>query len=154
MTTTVSPLTARTISTQSTRRSVSSPTPLWRVGLVGGVAAAAATTVVALAARAVDIPMMAAPNAATAAKTIPTTGYAMGTLMCTAIGTVLAIALARWTPRPAQLFVAATIALTVVSFAGPITTSNATTATRLVLALTHVVAAAIVIPALARRLAP
>jgi hypothetical protein len=43
--------------------------------------------------------------------------------------------------------------LTVVSFAGPITTGYATTATRLVLELTHVVAAAIVIPALAWRLA-
>lgn len=108
---------------------------------------------VALAAKAVDIPMMAAPSAATAAKSIPMTGYAMGTLMCTAIGIVLAIALARWTRRPAQIFVAATVALTLISFAGPITTSNATTATRLVLASTHVAAATIVIPALARRLA-
>ena len=46
-----------------------------------------------------------------------------------------------------------TTALTVVSFAGPITTGHATTATRLVLALTHVAAAAIVIPMLAARVA-
>jgi len=40
----------------------------------------------------------------------------------------------------------------VLSFSGVITTGHATTATRLVLARTHVVAAAIVIPSLAARL--
>jgi hypothetical protein len=49
---------------------------------------------------------------------------------------------ARWTRHPAQVFVAVTAALTLISFASPITTSNATTSP-----------GAIVIPALARSLA-
>lgn len=127
--------------------------PVWRVGAVAGLAAAVATTAVAVVAKAIDIPMKAAPQNAAAGRAIPLGGYAMGTLMCTALGTVLAIVLAWRAKRPARMFVVITAVLTVLSFAGPITTGHATTATRLVLSLTHVVAAAIVIPALASRLA-
>jgi hypothetical protein len=128
------------------------PGPIVLAGAVSGLAAAAATTAVALGAKAIDIPMMAAPQTATAAEAIPLYGFAQGTITATVIGTLLALALARWARRPAATFVAITVVLTVVSFAGPITTGFATTATRVVLALTHVVAAAIVIPAIARRL--
>ena len=69
-----------------------------------------------------------------------------------AVGVVLALALRRWAKRPAHTFTVTTIALTVLSFFGPVTTGHTTMATRLVLALTHVVAAAIVIPAMARTL--
>jgi hypothetical protein len=96
--------------------------------------------------------MRAAPQTADAGRPIPISGYATGTLLCTAIGTVLAIALLRLARRPARTFVVVTTLLTLASFRGPITTGHATTATRLVLASTHVVAAAVVIPALGRRL--
>jgi len=66
---------------------------------------------------------------------------------------LLAVVLIRLARRPAPIFVAVTTVLTVLSFAWPITTGHATTATRLVLALTHVVAAVFVIPPLSRRLA-
>ena len=85
-------------------------------------------------------------------RAIPLSGYALSTVMCTAVGVLLAVALLRWSKRPAATFVGATAVLTVLSFAGPVTTGHATTATRLVLALTHVVAAAIVIPAIAASL--
>ena len=45
------------------------------------------------------------------------------------------------------------VALTAPSMGLPITTHQATTATRLVLGLTHVAAAAIIIPAIAHQLA-
>jgi hypothetical protein len=125
---------------------------LVRDGAVAGVVAAAATTAVALGARALGVPMMAAPQTAAAGEPLPMTGFALTTIMCTAIGVVLAVALARWARRPAAVFVPVTVALTLLSFAGPLTTGFATPATRIVLALTHVVAAAIVIPAIARRL--
>jgi hypothetical protein len=134
-------------------RSGSATTPVWRVGAVAAVAAAVATTVVALTAKAIDIPMKAAASEASVAKAIPLSGFALGTLLATAIGTILAVILARRAQRPVRLFVVITSVLTLASFFGPITTSHATTATRLVLAFTHVVAAAIVIPALSRRLA-
>jgi len=103
--------------------------PVWLVGAVSGVAAALATTAVALGAKALDVPMKAAPRTEEVGRAIPLSGYAMGTLLCTAIGTVLAIALARLARRPATIFLVATIVLTVASFAGPITTGHATTAT-------------------------
>lgn len=125
--------------------------PVWRVGALSGVAAALATTAVAVAAKAADVPMLAAPQTEDAGRAIPMSGFATGTLMATAIGTSLAVILARRVKRPAATFVVVTVVLTVVSFAGPLTTGHATTATRVVLELTHVVAAAIVIPVLARR---
>jgi hypothetical protein len=126
---------------------------LVRVGVVAGVLGAAAATAVAVIAKAAGVPMLAAPHGAAAGKDIPLWGFATGTLMATAVGIVLAAVIARWVKRPAGTFVAVTTALAVVSFAGPITTGHATTATRLVLALTHVAAAAIVIPMLAARVA-
>jgi hypothetical protein len=127
--------------------------PVWQVGAAAALVAAAATTLVALAAIAVDVPMKAAPRTAEVGRALPVSGFALSTIMCTAIGTVIAIALYRWAKRPARTFVAVTAVLTVASFAGPLTTGYATTATRLVLELTHVVAAAIVIPVMAKRLA-
>jgi hypothetical protein len=148
MTATLNPVTVPQAEAQGTRT-----TPLWRIGAGAGVVAAVATTAVAIAAKAIDIPMKAAPRTEEFGRAIPLNGFAVSTLMCTAVGTLLAIALYRYAKRPARTFLAATVVLTIASFAGPITTGYATTATRLVLALTHVVAAAIVIPALHARLA-
>lgn len=149
MTTTMTPT-----PTATPTHSDSVTTPVWRVGVLAGVAASVAVTAVAIAAKAIDIPMMAAPRSADVGQDIPLYGYAMGTLMSTAIGTLLAVVLAWKAKRPVPVFVVITTVLTLISFGGPVTTGHATTATRVVLALTHVVAAAIVIPALARSLAP
>jgi hypothetical protein len=124
---------------------------LW-AGLISGVLAAVAATVVAVVAEAAGVPMMAAPASASAGEHIPLAAYAISTLPSAAIGVLLALAFARWAPRPAATFVVVTVVLTILSFALPATTSFATTGTRLVLALTHIVAAAIIIPALARTL--
>jgi hypothetical protein len=59
--------------------------------------------------------------------------------------------LSRRANQPRRTFVRTTIALTLVSIV-PDVLADAHTSTRLTLALTHVVAAAIVIPALASRL--
>jgi hypothetical protein len=127
--------------------------PVWLVGVVAAVVAAVATTLVVLVALGAGVPMQAAPSTAAAGEDIPISAFAMLTVIFTAVGTIVAMALARWAKRPAPIFLIVTIVLTIVSFAGPATTSYATTATRLVLDLTHIVAAAIVIPALTLRLA-
>jgi hypothetical protein len=139
---------------QSTSRSAArSVAPkLFRAGAIAGVVAAVATTVGATAAKAMGVPMMAAPQTAAAGEPLPVELFAVSTLANTVVGVLLALAAVRWVRRPAVTFVVVTVVLTLISFAGPVTTGHATTATRLVLALTHVVAAAIVIPALARRL--
>ena len=120
-------------------------TPLWRTGARAGVIAALATTVVAAAALAADVPL------AIDGEQIPLAGFVQMTLLGAAIGVVLAKALARWVAKPQRTFTVATVALTVLSVV-PDLALSATAATKLVLIATHVVAAAFVIPALAARL--
>jgi hypothetical protein len=97
--------------------------------------------------------MQAAASADEAAQDIPLWAYAQATVASAVVGTLLALALNRYARRPARMFVVVTTLLTVVSFVGPTMAERATTATRVVLELTHVVAAVIVIPPLAARLA-
>jgi hypothetical protein len=119
--------------------------PLWRVGARAGVLAAVATTAVAMAAQAADVPIEVG------GESIPLPGFAQVTLVCVAIGVLIAMGLSRWAARPQRTFVAVTGALTAASLL-PDLAADATTATRLVLMTTHLVAAAIVIPMVARRL--
>ncbi len=124
--------------TRSSRRLV-------RTGAVSGLVAAAATTAAAAIARAVDIPLTVS------AKTIPVLGFAQLTALGAVIGTILATVLARRARNPQRTFVVTTVALTALSIV-PDVIAAATVATRSTLGLTHVIAAAIVIPALASRL--
>src|SRR6266851_4971545 len=64
------------------------------------------------------------------------------------LAAALVAACRRWTRRPRSYFVALAIAGLIASFALPIT-SDASTATKVVLAISHVVAAIIIVPALA-----
>jgi hypothetical protein len=127
-------------------------TPIWRVGAVAAVAAAIATELFVVVAKALDIPMETAGWTTEPAQEIPAGGFAMMTVLWTAVGTVLAVVLARRAKQPARTFVVTTVVLTVLSLVSPLTANDTTTATIVVLCLSHVVAAAVVIPALARRL--
>jgi len=118
---------------------------LWMTGAGAGLVASGATVAVAAVARSADVSL------AVGGETIPLVGFAQVTFVAAIIGTVLAAVLARRASRPAHTFVVTTMALTALSIV-PDVLADAQTATRLVLALTHVVAAAIVIPALASRL--
>ncbi|MGQ0804356.1 MAG: DUF6069 family protein [Actinomycetota bacterium] len=129
----------------SSSRPTTTSSPVWRVGAVASVAATVATVVFALCAKAIDIPLEID------GEQIPVSGFAMVTLFWSVVGTGLAMALARWAKRPARTFVVTTVVLTLVSFV-PVATADATTATQVALALSHVLAAGIVIPTLALRL--
>jgi hypothetical protein len=83
---------------------------------------------------------------------IPVPGFAVLTVVFSVVGLLLALVLARVARRPRTAFVRTTIALTVLSLV-PDLLADAATATKLLLMLTHVVAAAIVVPTVARRLA-
>lgn len=122
-------------------------TPLWRTGALAGVVAAVATTAVAAFALAADVPLEVD------GEEIPLAGFAQMTLLGAAIGLLLAKAFARWAAKPQRTFVATTVVLTAISIV-PDLTIPATAATKLTLIATHLVAAAIVIPAVARRLEP
>jgi hypothetical protein len=127
-------------------RSITTRMPVWRVGALASVVAAVATVVWALFAKAIDIPLEVDDEE------IPVLGFGFLTLLWAVVGTALAIAFARWVKHPARTFVVTTVALTMLSFV-PVVTADADTATQVALALSHVLAAAIVIPSLGFRLA-
>jgi hypothetical protein len=118
---------------------------LWVAGLVSGAVAGVATTVVAAVARAADVPL------AIDGEQIPLFGFAQLTIMGAVIGAVLAVSFNKWARRPQRTFVVTTVALTALSLV-PDVMADATTGSKLVLMLTHLVAAAIVVPTLAKRL--
>jgi amino acid transporter len=126
--------------------------PLLRAGAVSGVAAAVATEVVAAVARASDVSMQAGSVGADSSEPIPVFGFAFATLLWTAVGIGMAAAMGRWAKHPARTFTITTVALTIVSLVPPALAGATTTGTKLILALTHVVAALIVVPVLRREL--
>jgi hypothetical protein len=126
--------------------------PVWLVGVAATVVGAVATALVAVVAKAADVPLEIAASDGDL-EAIPAAGFATMVLAAGAVGTLIALALSRWAKRPARTFLVVTVALTVASFASPLIAEDATTATRLVLELTHVVAAALIIPPIAYRLA-
>jgi hypothetical protein len=114
-------------------------------GAVATVVAAAATALVATAGQAVGIStdMSGAP--------IPASGFAVMTVIFAVVGLAIATALRRFARHPRTAWIRTTVALTALSFV-PDVLADAAGSTKVLLVLTHVVAAAIVIPAVARRL--
>jgi uncharacterized protein DUF6069 len=119
--------------------------PLVVAGLIAAAIAAAATTAVAAAGQFAGISL------AVGGAPIPVAGFAVLTAAFSVVGLVLALVLARTVRLPRPAFVRTTVALTALSLV-PDVLADAATATKVLLMLTHVVAAAIVIPAIARRL--
>jgi Family of unknown function (DUF6069) len=119
--------------------------PLWRAGALAVVSAAVGAVAVALGAKAIDIPLVVDGDE------IPVPGFALITLFWSAVGVGMAYAFARWARRPTLTFVLTTVVLTALSIV-PVVTADAETATQVTLALSHVAAAAIVIPTLAFQL--
>jgi hypothetical protein len=119
--------------------------PLVLTGVVAAAVASVATSAVAAAGQAagISLDVSGAP--------IPISGFAMLTAIFSLVGLVLAVVLARFARRPRTAFIRTTVVLTVLSLV-PDVLADATTGTMMLLMLTHLVAAAIVIPAIARRL--
>jgi hypothetical protein len=84
-------------------------------------------------------------------ETIPVPGFAVVTGFFSVAGTVIALALLRWGARPAERFVRTAVTLTVVSLVAPLV-SGAAALTIVALMGLHLVAAAVMIPALTRSL--
>jgi hypothetical protein len=147
MTATVTPTVPTTSvpPTTSAERSAASPS-LWRTGLVAGVSAAAATVAVAAIAHALDVSLETAPGEA-----IPIVGFGQLTLFFSAIGVLIARTIGRHARQPRSTFITTTMVLTALSVVPDVILST-DAATKVTLVLTHLVAAAIVIPALSSRL--
>lgn len=119
--------------------------PLVRTGLVATVAASAATTVVAAVGHAAGISLNIGDEA------IPLFGFPQLTAIFSLIGLALAVVLARRAGAPRRTFVRTTVTLTALSLV-PDALADAAVGTKALLMLTHLVAAAIVIPAISSRL--
>ena len=113
---------------------------LMKVGAIAGVVAAVAVTIVAAIASAADVSLEVD------GKAIPVAAFAIWTIVAAALGVLLAKVL-----RNRKRFVVVTTVATAVTLIPAIATPD-DTATKLVLVATHVLAAAIIIPALAREL--
>jgi hypothetical protein len=123
---------------------------------VAGAAAALAGAAVLYAygtlAQALDVPMRAGEIGASHAQAITPASFAIGVAFCTVAGTILAMVLARRAAHPARAFLRTSLVLVAISLVFPLAASHTATETRLTLALGHLIAAAIVIPIITRRL--
>jgi hypothetical protein len=134
-----------TTTVSSARVATSGVGSLIGFGVVGAAAASAATMTVAAAGHAagISLDMGGLP--------IPVTGFGVLTAAFSLVGLVLAVALFYRARNPRRWFVRTTVVLTALSLV-PDVIADAGLATKALLMLTHLVAAAIVIPAVARRL--
>src|SRR3954447_24742853 len=121
--------------------------PVWKRGVAAAVLASVATTVLAAVASAAGISFAGSTGAS-----IPIAGFAQLTLVFSLVGVGMAAVMARKARRPRPTFVRTAVALTVLSFVPDLTFGfDAGSAATLI--TLHTVAAAIVVPALAGRLA-
>lgn len=130
--------------TTTIRRRSSTPS-LWRTGARAGGCAAVATMAVAGAASGMGVSLEIGGEA------VPLFAFAQLTVICTFVGILIARSIGRRSSRPRQRLMTVCVALTALSLV-PDLTAAAGAGTKITLMLTHLVAAAIVIPALASRL--
>jgi hypothetical protein len=114
-------------------------------GLTAAAVAAAATSTIA------GVGELAGISLDVGGAPIPVAGFATLTAIFSVVGLVLALVLARKARRPRTAFVRTTVVLTALSLV-PDVLVDAATVTKGLLMVAHLVAAAIVIPAIARRL--
>lgn len=138
--------TTLTSTTTAVEPTVAGERSMWKPGAIAGFAAAAVTTLIVVAARAGDV------RVAVSGENIPLMGFGQFTIAGALLGIGLAKLFAKRARHPRRNFVRAAVVLTVMSIV-PDVLVDATVGTKLVLALTHLAAAAIIIPALTHRLA-
>jgi Family of unknown function (DUF6069) len=142
----VSTTTTATVHADDTTATAPGVGSMLLAGAAATVAASVATAAVAAGGQAIGI------STAISGAPIPTSGFAVLTAIFSVLGLVIATALRRFARHPRTAWVRTTVVLTVLSFV-PDVLADAAVSTKMLLILTHVVAAAIVIPAVARRLA-
>ena len=141
MTTTLTPLASTTAPADRTR-------PVGRIaraGIASGLGAAAANLAVSAGARQFDVSLEIREEA------IPVFAFPQLTLIAAILGIGLAAVFARRAHRPGRTFVVTTVILTALSMVPPLL-ADADFATKVVLGLTHIVAAIAIIPTIASRL--
>jgi hypothetical protein len=126
--------------------------PVWQVSYLSGLAASVVVEMWGLAARAAGVPMRAAGPGSQHATTITVGMFAMGTMVVIFWFTFAVIPMARFAKNPRRTYLRTSLPLLVLSLAAPLTAADTMTATKLTLAAAHLIAGAIIIPAVAWRL--
>jgi hypothetical protein len=126
--------------------------PVWQVGILAALAAAVVTEAFTLVARGTGVPMVAAGFGEKEATKIAVGGFAQSVLLWSIGGILLAVALARWAKRPARTFVVTAVAFTALPLSAPAVAPHTAVSTQVILAMSHVMAAIVITPVLARRL--
>ena len=126
--------------------------PVSQVSIAAGGVALVVIEAYGAIARAVGVPLRAAAFGAHTTTQVNAGWLAFGVALGTFWGTVLAVVFARRAARPARAFLVTTLPVLALSLTGPLT-ADATAATKVTLACGHLIAAAIIIPAVTRRLA-
>lgn len=126
-------------------RAAAATSGLARTGLAAVALASIATSTVAALGQAAGVGLEVG------GEPIPVLGFASLTAVFSLVGLVLAAVLARVAAHPRTAFVRTTVVLTVLSLV-PDLLADASSSTKALLMTTHLVAALIVVPAVARRL--
>jgi hypothetical protein len=120
---------------------------LFLPGLAAAAAGAAVVTAVAAIAMAVGVDF----DVPDGGESIPLAAFTQMTLIFSVVGILVALAIRRWASRPARTWVRVAVVITALSLVPPLLV-GANLATECALVLVHLIAAAIVIPVIARRL--
>jgi hypothetical protein len=126
--------------------------PVWQVSYLSGLAASVAVEAWGLAARAAGVPMRAAGLGSHHATPVTVGMFAMGTMVVTFWFTFAVVLMARFARNPKRTYLRTALPLLVLSLAVPLTAADTAISTKLTLAAAHLMAGAIIIPAVARRL--
>ena len=135
-------VTADSPATSASRR------PVWKHGVAAAMIASVATTVLAAAASATGVTFADSTGVG-----IPIAGFTQLTLVFSLVGVAMAAVMARKARHPRSTFVRTAVVLTALSFVPDLTFGFDAASAATLIAL-HTVAAAIVVPTLAKRLAP
>ena len=127
--------------------------PVWQVSYLSGLAASVLAEAWGLAARAAGVPMRAAGLGSQHATPVTVGMFAMGTMVVTFWFTFAVVLIARFAKNPERAYLRTALPLLALSLAVPLTAADTATSTKLTLAAAHLIAGAIIIPAVAWRLA-
>jgi hypothetical protein len=126
--------------------------PAWQVCYLSALAASVVVEAWGLAARAAGVPMRVAGLGAQHASPIYVGMFAMGTMVVTFWFTFAVIVIARYAKNPRRAYLRTTLPLLALSLAVPLTAADTAISTELTLCAAHLIAGAIIIPVVARRL--
>jgi len=127
--------------------------PAWQVCYLAGICAGILVEAWGLIAREAGVPMRAAGEGSHHASPVTVGMFAMGVMVVTFWYTFVVVVLARFAKRPARTFLLITLPLLVLSLAAPGTAADTAISTKVTLAVAHLIAAAVIVPTVAKRLA-